>query len=177
MNFSIANFLFSCSITLDPFGPSFNSIINCWVIYCHIDRALINNNWLFALSWQHPQSLGRSLSDHCPITLENNVKDWGPKLFRFINAWHSHSKFRHFVKEKWRSYKVEGWGSFILKEKFKRLKADLKAWNKEVFDTLDKKIEKRIQEIQELDILDEVFVREKHGAKRRNEQRVFYTVI
>lgn len=75
------------------------------------------------------------------------MKDWGPKLFRFINAWRSHSKFRDFVKEKWRSYKVEGWGSFILKEKFKRLKADLKAWNKEVFDTLDKKIEKRIQEI------------------------------
>lgn len=59
---------------------------------------------------------------------------------------------------KWWSYTIEGWGSFILKEKFKRLKEDIKKWNKEVFGSMDLKIEEKKKEIQKLDIIDGVFL-------------------
>lgn len=68
---------------------------------------------------------------------------------------------------------MEGWGSFILKDKFKRLKEDLKVWNKEVFGPLDRRIEKRRKEILKLDTLDEVFSLEDHEIMSRNEQRAY----
>lgn len=42
---------------------------------------------------------------------------------------------------------IERWGSFVLKEKFKKLKADLKIWKQEVFGSLDTNIDNRKKEI------------------------------
>ncbi|KAL8474246.1 hypothetical protein ACS0TY_030897 [Phlomoides rotata] len=67
---------------------------------------------------------------------------------------------------------VEGWGGFVIKEKLKRLKADIKQWNREVFGMMDAKIEARKQEINKLDIIDEVMGLDEQEISRRNEERV-----
>ncbi|KAL8473872.1 hypothetical protein ACS0TY_030651 [Phlomoides rotata] len=103
--------------------------------------------------------------------LEIKVKDWGPKPFRFINAWLSHPGFKKFVIDKWTSYKMEGWGSFVLKEKSKRLKADLKTWNKEIFCSLDKQIEERRQKIKQWDAIDDILGLEEEEIAARNRER------
>ncbi|KAL8517088.1 hypothetical protein ACS0TY_015349 [Phlomoides rotata] len=56
----------------------------------------------------------------------DRLRDWGPKPFKFFNSWLSYPDIKEFVIEKWGSYKVEGWGGFIIKEKLKRLKADIR---------------------------------------------------
>ncbi|GKV49606.1 hypothetical protein SLEP1_g56347 [Rubroshorea leprosula] len=38
-----------------------------------------------------------SILDYCPVLLKNEMKNWGPKPFRFFNAWLGHPEF----KEKW----------------------------------------------------------------------------
>ncbi|KAL8536190.1 hypothetical protein ACS0TY_011723 [Phlomoides rotata] len=103
--------------------------------------------------------------------LEICVKDWGPKPFRFFNAWLSYPRFKEFVIDKWRSYEVGGWDGFVLKEKLKRLKMDIKQWNKEVFRQIDGKIEDRQNKIQELDMIDEAMGLEQHEIIQRNEER------
>jgi len=40
-----------------------------------------------------------------------------------------HTGYRQFVKEKWNSLNVDGWGGFVLKEKLKLLKSALKEWH------------------------------------------------
>lgn len=47
-----------------------------------IDRALINNSWLLQWPSSHHRVLDRSLSNHCPITLEIKVKDWDTNPFK-----------------------------------------------------------------------------------------------
>ncbi|XP_028082409.1 uncharacterized protein LOC114283731 [Camellia sinensis] len=37
--------------------------------------------------------LPRTVSDHCPIVLKEDNRDWGPKPFRFMNCWVLHSDF------------------------------------------------------------------------------------
>ncbi|KAL8464304.1 hypothetical protein ACS0TY_033995 [Phlomoides rotata] len=105
-----------------------------------LDRFLINNRWIS--KWPNSAQVGlqRSLSDHCPILLEIKVKDSGPKPFRCINAWMSFLGFKDFIRDKWNNYEVEGWGGYIIKEKFKKLKADLKMWNQDVFGFIEKRI-------------------------------------
>ncbi|KAL8485331.1 hypothetical protein ACS0TY_027579 [Phlomoides rotata] len=95
-----------------------------------IDRILINEDWMLRWLISYQRGLRRSLSDHCPNILDINDKYWGPKPFRFINAWSSHEGFKEFITGRWSSYDIKGWGGFVLKEKFKRLKEDLKVWNR-----------------------------------------------
>ncbi|KAL8497556.1 hypothetical protein ACS0TY_021043 [Phlomoides rotata] len=113
----------------------------------HLDRVLINNEWMNMWPSVYQKGLKRSISYHCPIILETKGKDCGTKLFRWINAWSSHPKYKAFVEEKWKSYAITGWGGFVLKEKLKRLKVDLKQWNMEEFGVLERRIENRRAEI------------------------------
>jgi len=56
--------------------------------------------------------------DHCALILKHNTIDWGPKFFRTLDVWNNHVGLRN--------------GEEMLKEKLKKLKRDLKVWNKEV---------------------------------------------
>lgn len=69
--------------------------------------------------------------------------DWGPKPFWFINAWMEHLE------------KLVGWTGFVVKEKLKKLKEDLKEWNQNVFGIVEANIEKSRREIQKLDAIDD----------------------
>jgi hypothetical protein len=105
-----------------------------------IDRALVSEDWI--TSWGNPSLwvLPRSVSDQCPLVLRYNNVDWGPCPFRFNNHWLLHKDFKRLVEESWRSLTPTGWMSFVLKEKIKGLKVLIKAWNREVYDSLDTKI-------------------------------------
>lgn len=75
-----------------------------------LDRFMVNNEWLTKWPDTVQRSLPRSISDHCPLILETKVIDWGPKPFRFINAWTSHSDFKETISQAWRNKQVSGWG-------------------------------------------------------------------
>lgn len=133
-----------------------------------IDRAIINEKWGERWLNSSLRGLKRSVSDHCPIVLETKEEDWGPKPFRFINAWLSHSQFMEVVKESWEEGGVIGWGSFVFMEKLKRLKARLKVWNLESFGLLDKEIDSLRHEIHALDMVDEAIGLTEEEAYKRN---------
>lgn len=71
---------------------------------------------------------------------------------------------------KWQIYSIEGWGSYVLKERFNRLKTVLKQWNTEVFGRLDVQINNRKKEICKFDTIDEVISLEKSEIMKRNEE-------
>ena len=56
------------------------------------------------------------------------------------------------VHQCWTSHQQPGWGGYVLKEKFKRLKQRMKTWNKEKYgDTFTKfkKIELELNKLEE----------------------------
>lgn len=57
------------------------------------------------------------------------------------------------MEKAWTSYEIEGWGGFIVKEKLRRLKEDLKRWNIEVFGSIDHKIDSLRNNVQEFNQL------------------------
>ncbi|XP_019418409.1 PREDICTED: uncharacterized protein LOC109329191 [Lupinus angustifolius] len=67
------------------------------------------------------------------------------------NCWFSNAGFAKFVEDEWKSLEVSGRGSFVLKEKLKRLKGSLKIWNKEHFGVLDKNIADKVTLINSID--------------------------
>lgn len=58
-----------------------------------------------------------------------NEKNWGPRVVQMLKDWAHLPGYREFVKEQWLSFQVDGWGSFLLKEKLKLIKGSLKLWH------------------------------------------------
>jgi hypothetical protein len=121
-----------------------------------IDRVLISDEWASRWGSVALWALPRDVSDHCPLILKYSREDWGPKPFRFNNFWLENKKFQEVVETFWVSHKVEGWMSFVLKEKFKMLKSTLRAWHKNEYGGLEAKIEELVVEINDLDVRGEL---------------------
>ena len=68
----------------------------------------------------------RVLSDHYPLLLEVGVVRRSRSAFKFENMWLKAEDFVDRVKQWWDGYSFEGSPSFILAQKLKALKADLK---------------------------------------------------
>ncbi|XP_028109972.1 uncharacterized protein LOC114308561 [Camellia sinensis] len=96
--------------------------------WSRIDRFIVNPEWL---EWYKYKVWGlpRLLSDHSPILLMEDGRDWGPKPFKFINAWVLHHNFLEEVRRVWTSTLVQGWAGYVIMEKLRALKAALKRWN------------------------------------------------
>ena len=56
-------------------------------------------------------------------------KNWGPRPSRMLKCWQDMSGYQQFVKDKWHSYQIGGWGGYLLREKLKLIKLALKEWH------------------------------------------------
>lgn len=162
-NFIVSNSLLDLQLS----GRSFTWYRPDGTCKSRLDRMLVNGEWIS--KW--PNSIlkrgGRTISDHCPIFIEACLKDWGPKPFRFFNYWMQHHSYESFVEEKWRSFSIHGWGGYILNEKLKLLKGELKSWKEKSLGKLDSSIEDKKEEIEKWDILDDAFGLDSEEAEKR----------
>jgi len=134
-----------------------------------IDRVLVSLEWLEKWSGSKQYAEGRSVSDHCALILKDINIDWGPKPFRCLDVWQKDVRFKELVRTKWKSYVIRGNGLYILKEKLKRLKFDIRSWNKSVFGDVNKQrveLEKRIQVLDEKDDEGELSVEDREERRQ-----------
>ncbi|XP_068500940.1 uncharacterized protein [Phaseolus vulgaris] len=134
-----------------------------------LDIFLTTFEWLQHWLGNKQYVLDRQVSDHCAVVLKANIVDWGPKPFRFLDIWQEHKEFDNFVKDKLGSYLVQGNEIFVLKEKLKMLKSDLKGWNKDVFGYIDKLKVDILNKIQELDRRDDEDELDENKIRERRE--------
>ncbi|GKV45171.1 hypothetical protein SLEP1_g52281 [Rubroshorea leprosula] len=105
-----------------------------------LDRFLLSEEWLTTWGDVKQWGLERSVSDHCPILLKNERVDWGPKPFKFFDAWLEQPECMEVIKKAWNSTAPKGWKGFKLKEKLKRAKNALKEWSGKYMADTDCKI-------------------------------------
>ncbi|MCH85424.1 cysteine-rich receptor-like protein kinase, partial [Trifolium medium] len=106
-----------------------------------LDRFLLSGEW--CLAWPNCTQVARmrGLSDHCPLVLSASEEDWGPRPLRMLKCWKDVPGYNLFVKNKWNSFQVDGWGGYVLKEKFKMIKSALKEWHTTHTQNLPSRIE------------------------------------
>ncbi|GAU40134.1 hypothetical protein TSUD_163030 [Trifolium subterraneum] len=137
-----------------------------------LDRFLLFGEW--CLTWPNCSQVARmrGLSDHCPLVLSANEDDWGPRTGRMLKSWKDVPRYNLFVKDKWNSLQVDGWGGFVLKEKFKMIKLALKDWHQTHTETLPSILESLKDRLAALDEkwgeedLAEEELTELHGTRR-----------
>jgi len=123
-----------------------------------IDRFLLSEKW--CLTWPNCSQLAltRGLSDHCPLVLVVDVENWGPRPLRILKCWESLPGYNDLVREKWRSFQIEGWGGYVLKEKLKLLKLALREWHQRHSQNLPARISTLKENIATLDLKGETEV-------------------
>jgi uncharacterized protein YydD (DUF2326 family) len=80
--------------------------------------------------------------------------------------WLKSDGFVDQVKTWWMSYEFYGLPSYVLANKLKALKADLKKWNEEVFGDVGKKKNELLEGIQELDLIEECRYLEEESIRK-----------
>ncbi|KAL5169264.1 hypothetical protein HKD37_11G031208 [Glycine soja] len=134
-------------------GPNYTWIRPNGYVKSRLDRFLVSDQWLSLWPDCCQHVLQRDLSDHCPIILQTNMVDWGPKPFRVFDWWLQQKQYQKLVRDTWSNDQQGGWGSIALKNKLKNLKAVLKQWSKGE-GTVDankiSSIQKKLNEMEDL---------------------------
>jgi len=116
------------------------------------ERRSAGNNFCFQMA------MSRGLSDHCPLVLSIDVENWGPKPMCLLKCWELLPGYKSFFRVKWRSFQVDGWGGFVLKEKLKLVKLALKEWHQRHTQNLPARISTLKDRIDALDLKGETTV-------------------
>lgn len=122
--------------------------------WSRIDRVLLSTKWLEKYNFKL-WGLPRGVSDHCPLLLMEDDRDWGPKPFRFINAWTLHPQFLSVIKAAWLGTVVTGWAGYVILVKLRTLRWTLKKWNIEEFGNVSHSVKLAENELHNLDLMAE----------------------
>ncbi|XP_057775038.1 uncharacterized protein LOC130994018 [Salvia miltiorrhiza] len=103
-----------------------------------LDRAMFSQG--FANFWDSitTTALPRLSSDHSPLVMQcRRATPSGKRQFRFLNMWVTHSSFGEMVGASWMRT-VDALCPIVrVMLKLKRLREDLRIWNREVFGNVD----------------------------------------
>ena len=167
--FAFSDFIESNSFVDLPFeGASFTWFKDSGIpSMSRIDRALVSLDWEEHFENTSQRVLPFVISDHCPLLLEAGVVCRSRSAFKFENMWLQAEGFVDRVQQWWTGYSFMGSLSYILAQKLKVLKADLKKWNREVFGDLAFRKKNLLTELMGLDAREESVGLSKEDQHRR----------
>ncbi|KAL7254764.1 hypothetical protein ACSBR1_008995 [Camellia fascicularis] len=78
--------------------------------WSRIDRIKLSPEWLIHFKMKL-WGLPRLISDQCLLLMMEDERDWGPKPFKFINAWTLHPNFSHLFISCWENTTITSWAA------------------------------------------------------------------
>ena len=79
----------------------------------------------------------RKWSDHLPIPLVEDNRDFGPKSFKFFDSWLSETGIEELVANAWRKEVHSTSPDGIFRDKLKHVKTVIREWAKKKFGNLE----------------------------------------
>ena len=132
-----------------------------------IDRLIVSPEWITTFPSIKMSLLQRGLSDHCPLYVHSQARNWGPKPFRFLNCWLTDPKCMNVIKSSWKEAVNQP-----ITEKFRTVKRSLKEWNHNEFGNIDANIKKLENTIQHYDNVNNERDLDSHELETRKQAQV-----
>lgn len=124
-------------------------------VLSRLDRFLISAGWESLFMGASQVKLYCTVSDHCPILFYSVEIDWGPRPFRFNNAWLLDPKFINLLKSWWIDFNVYGRAGFVLSKKLKLLKWKIKDWAASHGGSVSERKDLALRDLELLDKIEE----------------------
>ena len=127
-NYDISNTFINDSLLLDmPIcGRLFTWYCSDGYSMSRLDRFLLSSNWCSVWPNSIQVDHQRGLFDHVSLVLFVDEENWGPRPLRMLKSWADFPGYTDFVRNRWGSFVLNGWGGNALKEKLKLIKGSLK---------------------------------------------------
>lgn len=122
-------------------GRKFTRVGADWRKFSKLVRVLVSGNFLDYWSNLSVTALDRKLSDHCPILLSDKLLDFGPKPFRFFDAWLDKHDIEVVIKNAWAKSVTSFHPDCIFRDKLKNVKNELREWSMSRFGKLEGEIQ------------------------------------
>lgn len=121
-------------------------------VWKKLDRALFSPSWLSRFPDCHVELLNRATSDHNPLLFRMpSPVPSTPRPFKFQHFWLLRSDFMDLVQHSW-GKPVEGFGMLRFSLKLRRLKSDLRAWNRSVVGNVHLNSQRAEVEVKALEV-------------------------
>ncbi|XP_071739939.1 uncharacterized protein [Rutidosis leptorrhynchoides] len=136
------DFIEQCHLVEIPLsGRIFTRVSEDGIKFSKLDRFLVCEK--FMNIWQNlsATALERKHSDHCPIMLKDDEKNFGPKPFKLFDAWLDEDGVDQIIKNAWDIKPSGNRLDCVFRNKLKNVKEALKSWSKTKFSSLDNEIE------------------------------------
>ncbi|GKA80666.1 RNA-directed DNA polymerase, eukaryota [Tanacetum coccineum] len=98
-----------------------------------LDRFLVSNGLAESLSQMVGMMLPILWSDHCPIFLKHEVRDYGLIPFKLFNSWSMHEGYEQVIRDAWNTTQEERNAFINFKSKLKHVKMKLKELHKNIW--------------------------------------------
>ncbi|XP_071705387.1 uncharacterized protein [Rutidosis leptorrhynchoides] len=134
-------------------GRAYTRVSDDGTKFSKLDRFLVSEK--FYLLWNNLAAvvLERRESDHCPIVLKDEEKNYGPKPFKIFDAWYEDESIEQVVSDAWAASTTTGVRKDrVFLNKLKCVKVALKLWSRQKFGQLDGEIETHKNVAQALEI-------------------------
>ncbi|XP_071734109.1 uncharacterized protein [Rutidosis leptorrhynchoides] len=123
-------------------GRSFTRVCDNGIKFSKLDRFLVSEPFL--LLWRNLTAvvMERTDSDHCPISLSDDERNFGPKLVKVFDAWLDNNDAELLIQNTWAACSPPGPRrdrQFL--SKLKMVKAALIQWSSQQFGSLDSEID------------------------------------
>ncbi|XP_071713547.1 uncharacterized protein [Rutidosis leptorrhynchoides] len=123
-------------------GRIFTRVSDDGTKFSKLDRFIVNDCFHGLWNCLSVVALDRGKSDHCPIILKDDIKNFGPKPIKVFDEWLEMEDVDNVIKEAW----VENGGGgnrkdCCLRNKMKRTKLALKTKSTQKFGNLESEIE------------------------------------
>ncbi|XP_020271779.1 uncharacterized protein LOC109846949 [Asparagus officinalis] len=121
------------------------------IVWCRLDRALVNDAWLNMYNASQVEFLLPYFSDHSPalVSLFQECSK-GKKPFRFFKMWSKHDSYIPTISAIWQT-KVEGYKMFVVCKRLKLMRGALKELNKKHYYNIGEQVlraKKALEEVQ-----------------------------
>ncbi|XP_071727142.1 uncharacterized protein [Rutidosis leptorrhynchoides] len=153
-------FINSNNLTEIPLGGRcFTRVSEDGLQFSKVDRFLVSEQ--FILAWKNLSVvvMERTDSDHCPISLFDDIKDFCPKTIKIFDAWLDDNEVEKLIMSTWATTVPSSTlKDLILLNKLKQVKLVLKTWSNQKYSLLDLEIEANRNKAQTLEIKPESFI-------------------
>ncbi|KAL9674415.1 hypothetical protein QQ045_030687 [Rhodiola kirilowii] len=115
-------------------------------IWCKLDRILVNEDLVQLFPNCHGVFTNPGISDHCPAISFLDHKPQRRSWFRFQSCWACTEEFKSCISQKW---KRGCWNFFLLQERLKALKQQIKIAMKDYRGDMSVRVEQSRQKVME----------------------------